>query len=85
MPLTSSARSAGYVYVLESGDKFFARQNSVAQNSVLGKSNGTLVGSRTGGTGKFTGIRGVVRQVVTFDPKAGFNQSQWDIEYQIEK
>ncbi len=78
--------AAGYVvYVLESGDKFFARQNSVARNSGSGKSNGTLVGSITGGTGKFAGIRGVVRQVVTIDPKAGFNQSQWDIEYWMEK
>jgi hypothetical protein len=78
--------SAGYVvYVLESGDKFFARQNSVAQNLGSGKFTGTVVGQITGGTGKLAGIRGVVRQVVTADPKAGFNQSQWGIEYQIEK
>jgi hypothetical protein len=78
--------AAGYVVcVLESGDKFFARQNAVAQNSGSGKSNATSVSSITGGTGKFAGMRGLVRQVVTIDPKAGFNQSQWDIEYQIEK
>jgi hypothetical protein len=78
--------NTGYtVWVLESGDKFFARQNAVAQKSVSGKSNATSVSSITGGTGKFAGIRGLVRQVVTIDPKAGFNQSQCDIEYWMEK
>jgi hypothetical protein len=74
------------VYVLENGDKFFARFNIIAQrSSESGKSNGTNVGAITGGTGKFSGIRGVVRQSVIFDPKAGFNEAQWDIEYSIEK
>lgn len=78
--------NTGYlVFALESGDKFFARYSLVAQNSGSGKSNATLVGSITGGTGKFAGIRGLVQQVSTFDAKAGFNESQFDIEYQIEK
>ena len=77
---------AGYVeYVLENGDKFFARWSLVAQRSGAGKSNATLVGPITGGTGKFAGIRGLVRQLVTFDPKSGFNEGQWDIEYRMEK
>jgi hypothetical protein len=78
---------AGYfVYMLENGDKFFARWNLAAQKlAESGKSNATLAGTITGGTGKFSGIRGLVRQVSTFDPKAGFNESQWDIEYSIEK
>jgi hypothetical protein len=74
---------AYFVYVLENGEKFFARLNLIAQRSC--KSTGTNVGTLTGGTGKFSGIRGVVRQLVTFDPKAGFNEAQWDIEYSIEK
>jgi hypothetical protein len=78
---------AGYlVYVLENGDKFFARWTLAAQrSSESGKSNAMLVGAITEGTGKFSGIRGVVRQAVTFDPKAGFNEAQWDVEYRMEK
>jgi hypothetical protein len=77
----------GYlVYMLENGDKFFVRISLIAQrSSESGKSNGTNVGAITGGTGKLSGIRGVVRQLVIFDPKAGFNEAQWDIEYSIEK
>jgi hypothetical protein len=77
--------AAYLVYVLENGDKFFARLNLIAQrSSESGKSTGTNVGAITGGTGKFSGIRGVVRQLVTFDPKTGFNEAQWDIEYRME-
>jgi hypothetical protein len=78
--------TAYIVYVLENGDKFFSRLNLIAQRSPeSGKSNGTNVGTITGGTGKVSGIRGVARQLVVFDPKAGFNETQWDIEYSIEK
>lgn len=78
---------AGYiVYVLESGDEFFARWNLISQrSSESGKSNGTNVAAITGGTGKFSGIRGAVRQLAIFDPKAGLNEAQWDIEYWMEK
>jgi hypothetical protein len=79
--------AAGYfVYVLENGDKFFARWTLAAQKSSdSGKSIATLVGTITGGTGKFSSIRGLVRQVSTFDPKAGFNESQWEVEYNMVK
>jgi hypothetical protein len=51
--------AAGYfVYALENGDKFFARWTLAAQKSSdSGKSIATLVGTITGGTGKFSGIR----------------------------
>jgi hypothetical protein len=44
-----------------------------------------LAGTITGGTGKFSSIRGFVRQISVFDPKAGFNESQWEIEYNMGK
>jgi hypothetical protein len=73
------------VYVLENGDKFFDRYACVAQNFGAGKFTATCTNSITGGTGKFAGIRGVGRSVNAFDPKAGFNENQTDIEYWIEK
>jgi len=73
------------VYVFENGDKFFARGALVAQSDGSGKLTTTSVGPITGGTGKFAGIRGVVRNTSTADPKAGFNVGQTDIEYWMEK
>jgi hypothetical protein len=82
----NNGTSAGYgVFVLENGDKFFARFSSVAQNSGGGKLTGMTSGSITGGTGKFTGIRGVIRSTNTADPKAGVYDGQTDIEYWLEK
>ena len=76
----------GYtVYVLENGDKFFTRYTCVATSTGEGKINTTCVATITGGTGKFSGIRGVVRSVNAADPKAGFNENQSDIEYWMEK
>jgi hypothetical protein len=73
------------VWGMENGDKVFTRQALVAQSTGTGKLTATTVGPITGGTGKFTGIRGVTRSVTTADPKAGFNETQTDIEYWIEK
>jgi hypothetical protein len=73
------------VYVLENGDKLFGRTALVTQNSGSGKISTTSVGPITGGTGKFGGIRGVVRSLTSADPKAGFNETQTDIEYWMEK
>jgi hypothetical protein len=72
------------VYVMENGDKFFARTDGVVQNA-SGKRTATQVGSITGGTGKFAAIHGIVRLVAIIDPQAGFNESQTDIEYSIGK
>jgi hypothetical protein len=82
----NNGTSAGYsVYVLENGDRFFLRFSSVVQSAGAGKNTATTVGSITGGTGKFAGIRGVVRNVATTDPKAGVYDGQYDIEYWMEK
>jgi hypothetical protein len=54
------------VYVMENGDKFFARTDGVVQNA-SGKRTATQVGSITGGTGKFAAIHGIVRLVAIID------------------
>lgn len=72
------------VYVMENGDKFFARTDGVVQNA-SGKRTATQVGPITGGTGKFATIHEIVRLVAIIDPQAGFNESQTDIEYSIGK
>jgi hypothetical protein len=78
--------SAGYnVFGLENGDKFFSRYSAVTERPEATKSTFTQVGPITGGTGKFAGIRGVIRATGTADPKAGFNETQWDLEYSMEK
>jgi hypothetical protein len=77
----------GYlVFVAENGDRFFSRNNFVAQQ-VSGKLTATWAGSITGGTGKFAGIQGTTRQFTNFDPSPGgvISNTQYDIEYSIGK
>jgi hypothetical protein len=73
-----------YVFVLENGDRFFARNTNVVQ-SIAGKLTSTQVGYITGGTGKFVGMQGIVRGSSIFDLKAGTNDGQGTIEYSIGK
>jgi hypothetical protein len=73
------------VYVFENGDKFFVRSALVAQSSVPGKLTNSVVGNITGGTGKLTGIQGIVRSAGTAEPKAGVNDATTDIDYWIGK
>jgi hypothetical protein len=72
------------VYVMENGDKFFARMDGVVQTGAA-SFTATIAGNITGGTGKFAAIQGIVREVANFDPKTGFNEDQTDIEYSIGK
>lgn len=72
------------VYVMENGDKFFARSANLAQGSA-GKLTATSVGYITGGTGKFAVIQGIVRVLAKVDLKTGSNEIQTDIEYSIGK
>jgi hypothetical protein len=71
--------------VMENGDKFFAQTARVAESIGSGKFTTSSTGTITGGTGKFFGIEGIVQAVGTDDPKAGFAEAQYDIEYRIEK
>jgi hypothetical protein len=73
------------VYVVENGDKFFVHSTLVAQSKGTGKLTATVSGVITGGTGKLSGISGVVQSVTQADPKAGFNENQSDIDYSIGK
>jgi hypothetical protein len=72
------------VYVMENGDKFFARSSNVIQSG-SGRLATTQVGYITGGTGKFAGMQGIVRASGNFDPKSGFSENRTDIEYSIGK
>jgi len=70
------------VLIAENGDKIFIRASLVAQ-SAAGKLTAMTSGVITGGTGKLAGIHGVVRGSANFDPKAGFNEGQVELEYAI--
>jgi hypothetical protein len=72
------------VYLMENGDKVFARTTNVVQTNA-GKLTATGAGYITGGTGKVAAIHGIVRTSTNFDPKSGFNEGQTDIEYSIGK
>ncbi len=84
-----SGHGWGYVVsAMENGDKIFARYDGTAQ-AVVGSDGSkkvTFAGmtTLTGGTGRFRGIRGAARVNVIFDPKAGYNEGQFDGEYWIE-
>ena len=70
------------VYVLENGDKFFTRGTLVAvQSTGVTNLTATTVGPITGGTGKLSRINGMVRTSASANPKAGFVETQVDIEY----
>jgi hypothetical protein len=72
------------VWVMENGDKLFARTSNVVQSSG-GKLTSTNVGHITGGSGKLAAIQGIVRASANFDLKTGFDETQTDIEYSIGK
>jgi len=75
-------------YVLENGDKIFARWESVNQTVVAPdgskKTSGAAVGALSGGTGRFRGIRGTLRATNVFNPHEGWIERQYEGEYWIE-
>ena len=85
-----NGRAWGYsVLLLEGGDKIFCQWDGASQTIVIadGSRKSTYTGTLrlTGGTGKFQGIRGTLRGVFAFDPKAGLNEGQNEGEYWLEK
>lgn len=78
-----------YTYVLENGDKVFARAKAVTQAIAnpdqSKKSTVNVVATITGGTGKVLGIRGVIKSTNVIDPQAGFNEGQFEGEYWLQK
>ncbi|HTS51690.1 MAG TPA: hypothetical protein VMH26_00290 [Burkholderiales bacterium] len=85
----TNGRAWGYgIYFLENGDKIFTRLDGTSQTLVnpdgSKKSTYTGVWTLTGGTGKFRGIRGMLRVTIIFDTKAGLNEGQVEGEYWME-
>jgi hypothetical protein len=71
-----------HAYIAENGDKFFVQGSTVAvQGEPDGKLTTTAVGLITGGTGKFSGIQGLMRLSVTADNKTGENEARIELEY----
>jgi hypothetical protein len=76
------------VITMANGDKVFARANIVSHNLSWGAApkkgaENRVAGPITGGTGKFAGIRGTMRNASHFDPKTGSNDSRFDMEYTL--
>jgi hypothetical protein len=71
-----------HVYIAENGDRFFIQSSSAGvQGGPDGKMTTTTNGPITGGTGKFSGIHGLLRTSVTADLKAGTNEVYVELEY----
>ena len=70
---------------MENGDKVFSRSGYTAQSSGDGSAHDMQVYVITGGTGKFLGIRGIVRSATSANPKAGTVSSKIDLEYWMMK
>jgi len=89
----TEANGLGMAYhtlMMENGDKIFIRVNFVAQSARSSDgskkgANNLIAGPITGGTGKFLGIRGILRLAASFDTTSGFNDSKGEIEYWMEK
>jgi len=80
----------GYdIWVLENGDKIFLEWSGTSSSTDdLDRSKrSSFVGVLriTGGTGRFIGIRGLLREQVIFSPKTGYNKAQTEGEYSIER
>ena len=85
----TNGRAWGYgIDILEDGDKIFFQWSGTTQSTLSSdgskKTMYTGVNTLTGGTGKYRGIRGTGRDSAVFDPKAGFNEQQWELEYWME-
>ena len=80
--IQSSGLSVNYTtYVMDNGDKFFTVNRTMGQADANGKRTTVGVGEIRGGTGKFVNIRGTIRANGVSDGKAGYNESQSEIEY----
>lgn len=78
----SGASIVYHVYIAENGDKVFVQTSPPGvQGGPDGKLTTTTTGPITGGTGKFSGIRGLLRTSVTADLKAGTKEVYVELEY----
>jgi hypothetical protein len=69
------------VFVGENGDRFFTLSRTMGQADGAGKRTTVSVGQITGGTGKFSGIRGMTRSQGASDGARGFNETSTEIEF----
>ena len=84
--INSNGLSTNYtLYVLENGDQFYSHSSTMGQADAAGKRTTVAVGQIRGGTGKFAAMKGLVRSTGASDGKAGFNETQTEIEYWIAK
>jgi hypothetical protein len=82
----SNGLSTNYTtYVLENGDTFHSKSSTMGQTDAAGRRKTVSVGEILGGTGKVAGIKGTVRSNGQSDGKAGFNETQTEIEYWLAK
>lgn len=88
--VNGTGRASGYgVSILENGDKIFSRfevlAHAVVEKDGSRKGSYTSVATLTGGTGKFSTIRGTLRSAGTTDFKAGLSNVKTEGEYWFEK
>jgi hypothetical protein len=87
--IDGNGRNWGYsTFVLETGDKVFARWDGNAQtvhnSDGTKKSTGISTSIFSGGTGKYLKIKGTLRGSYTFDAGKGINMGQWEGDYWME-
>ena len=85
-----SGRSSGYgISIFENGDKIFSRFETLVHTVVDAdgsrKSSYTSVTTLTGGTGKFSTIRGTLRGAGSTDFRTGLSGVKTEGEYWFEK
>ena len=84
--INSNGLSTNYtVYMLDNGDKFYSHSSTMGQADAAGKRTTVAVGKILGGTGKFAAMKGLVRSTGSSEGKAGFNETQTEIEYWMAK
>ena len=88
--INTNGRAWGYrIVLLEGGEKIFGQWSGTTHSTLNadGSKKNTFTGTYvlTGGTGRYRGIQGTGRELFTFDPATGFNESQWEEEYWIEQ
>jgi len=80
--VSNNGLSTNYqTFVAENGDRFHAVSHSMGHADESGKRSTVGVGHITGGTGKFAGMRGMIRAQGASDGKRGFNETSTEIEY----
>lgn len=85
-----NGRAWGYtVLMMENGDKIFGEFSGTSHTVVNadGSRASTYTGvvTYTGGTGIYTGIRGISRDSIVFDPEKNYNEAVQEVEYWFEK